>query len=89
MDEYTIGILIHFGELALKGKNRNVFIEQLVTNIQRKTGGKVKKYRDRLFLTEGDKDALSFVYGISWYAKATKLEKNIDKIKINLFRIIG
>ncbi len=88
MDEYTIGILIHFGELALKGKNRNVFIEQLVTNIQRKTGGKVKKYRDRLFLTEGDKDALSFVYGISWYAKATKLEKNIDKIKINLFRII-
>ena len=88
MNDFESGTLIHFGELALKGKNRNVFIEKLVNNIERKTGGEVIKYRDRLFLTDGEPGALIFIYGISWYTKAIKLKKDLDSITTNLFRII-
>jgi len=88
MNKVQSGILIHFGELTLKGKNRNVFIEKLINNIQRKTAGKIIKYRDRLFLIDGDQEQLKYVYGISWYTKAIKVSKDLDSIKSSLFNLI-
>ena len=88
MNDYKSGVLIHFGELSLKGKNRNLFVERLASNIEKKTGGNVSIYRDRLFLTDGSPDNLKFVYGISWYAQAKKIKKDPESISKNVFRII-
>jgi len=88
MKKVQTGTLIHFGELSLKGKNRNVFIEKLINNIERKTGGKVTKYRDRLFLMGGNPDLLSYIYGISWYTKAIRLKKDLKNIINNVIQLI-
>jgi len=80
MKKSQTGTLIHFGELSLKGKNRNVFIDQLISNIERKTDGKITKYRDRLFLDGGNPELLCYVYGISWYSKAIKIKKDLNEI---------
>ncbi len=88
MKETQTGTLIHFGELSLKGKNRNLFIDKLINNIEIKTGGKVTKYRDRLFLTGGNPDKLNFVYGISSYSSAIRLRKDLIEIQKNLIHLI-
>ena len=88
MKEAQTGTLIHYGELSLKGKNRNVFIDQLVSNIERKTGGNVIKYRDRLFLVGGIPDLLSYIYGISWYTTAIKIKKDLKEINYHSLKLI-
>lgn len=88
MKEAQTGTLIHFGELSLKGKNRNLFIDKLISNIESKTCGKVIKYRDRLFLKGGDTDKLTLIYGISWYSKAIRFSKDLNEIKNNLIQLI-
>jgi len=73
--------LIHYGELFLKGKNRSLFENKLKENIERKTGGKVTKYRGRFVLENGDPEFLKYVFGISWYAEALRVDKNYDSIR--------
>ncbi|TDI99387.1 MAG: tRNA 4-thiouridine(8) synthase ThiI [Candidatus Dadabacteria bacterium] len=73
--------LIHYGELSLKGKNRSLFENKLKENIERETGGKITKYRGRLVLEKGNPEHLKNVFGISWYAKAIKVDKNYESIK--------
>lgn len=72
--------LIHFGELSLKGKNRSLFENKLIENIERETGGKVTKYRGRFVLEGGNPDNLKYIFGISWYAQAVRVEKDIESI---------
>jgi len=73
--------LIHYGELSLKGRNRSFFEDKLKENIERETGGKVTKYRGRFVLENGDPEYLKYVFGISWYAEALKVDKNYDSIR--------
>ena len=73
--------LIHYGELSLKGKNRSLFENKLKENIERETGGKVTKYRGRFVLENGDPELLKYVFGISWYAEALRVDKNYDSIR--------
>lgn len=75
-----MGVLIHFGELTLKGRNRSSFVDKLVENIFSKTNYTIKKYRDRLFVEGGDIEKIKNVFGISWFAEAEIVEKNVDKI---------
>ncbi|GJM16964.1 MAG: tRNA 4-thiouridine(8) synthase ThiI [Thermodesulfobacteriota bacterium] len=72
--------LIHYGELSLKGKNRSLFENKLVDNIERETGGKVTKYRGRFVLEDGNPENLKYVFGISWYAQALRVEKDVETI---------
>ncbi len=72
--------LIHYGELSLKGKNRSLFENKLLENIERETGGKVTKYRGRLVLEGGNSDKLKYIFGISWYADALIVKKNVESI---------
>ena len=72
--------LIHYGELSLKGKNRSLFKNKLVENIERETSGRVTKYRGRFVLEGGNPEKLKYIFGISWYAEALIAEKNIDSI---------
>ncbi len=73
--------LIHYGELFLKGRNRSFFENKLKENIERESGGKVIRYRGRFVLENGDPEHLKNVFGISWYAKAIKVDKNYESIK--------
>ncbi len=52
-------ILIRYGELALKGKNQNLFIQQLIRNIRSKLkqfkGARVTRRQGRLFVELKDR----------------------------------
>jgi len=73
--------LIHYGELSLKGRNRSLFEDKLKENIERETGGRVTKYRGRFVLENGDPELLKYVFGISWYAEALRVDKNYNSIR--------
>ena len=80
--------LIHYGELSLKGKNRSLFENKLVENIEMETGGSVKKFRGRFILNGGNPEKLKYIFGISWYADAFIVEKSVDAIISEILNII-
>lgn len=81
-------ILIHYGEISLKGRNQPHFRKQLLKNIQltlkaEKIDWPIKQYRGYLLLTiPGEESAKSdlvikklfHVFGIIWFAKAKRIE---------------
>jgi thiamine biosynthesis protein ThiI len=85
------GIVIHFGEIWLKGGNRNTFIWRLYDNIKcalkDEHYSKLENARDRFFL-ETDKNSdlesitmkLSKVFGISWFAPAVVSKSELGAI---------
>ncbi|MFB7301978.1 tRNA uracil 4-sulfurtransferase ThiI [Heyndrickxia sporothermodurans] len=84
-------ILIRYGELSTKGKNRNHFITHLKRNIR----GVLKEFKnitiqgghDRMFILLNGEDSepimeeLSKVFGIQSFSLAVKVEKQIDEMK--------
>lgn len=72
--------LIHYGELSLKGRNRSLFENKLVENIERETKGTVTKYRGRFVLKGGNPEKLKYIFGISWYAEALIVDKAVEPI---------
>lgn len=83
-------ILIRYGELALKGKNRNIFEQQLAENIKQQLKGhdiKIKRTFGRMYLYLAGEDfqevssKLQRVFGISSYSPAIKAELDVDRIK--------
>lgn len=88
------GILIHFGEIWLKGRNRNVFIKRLHGNIVLSLKG--EKYerldymRDRFFLVLGKgsdiesiKSKLSKIFGISRFSPVVTAKNDLgDLLKV-------
>lgn len=84
-------ILIRYGELALKGKNRNLFIEALRNNLSNKLeifpNVKIKQTRDRMFiLLNGENpepvvEACRNVFGISSMSLAIKSASEEEQIK--------
>ena len=84
-------ILVHYSEIALKGKNRPFFEKKLQANVKRSIKGMyktVKREHDRL-LVELKPDAdekevetrLKKVFGIEWLAFAITAEKDMEAIK--------
>ena len=83
-------ILIRYGELSLKGKNRNSFIKQLFANV--KTALKsfpaleFERQHDRMYIYLHEEDAtkvsdtLSRVFGISSFSLAVKTMPDMDEI---------
>jgi len=74
--------LIHYGEISLKGRNRALFEIKLKDNIEAAAGGKVKRYRGRFVLEGGNEERLKDVFGISWFAQAFKVDKDIESLKL-------
>ena len=85
------GIVIHFGELWLKGRNRHDFISALMRNIKLalpdEYKSKLVKMRDRLMLeVQSNEDivicmgVLSNVFGISWFAPFMKSGTDMDSM---------
>ncbi len=84
-------IVIHFGELWLKGRNRGSFIKQLYRNVELALRGekynKLENARDRFVLhlgkgsdSEAIMDRLSRVFGVSWFAPVIIIGNKIPEI---------
>ncbi|RSK25364.1 tRNA uracil 4-sulfurtransferase ThiI [Bhargavaea beijingensis] len=93
-------IMIRYGELSLKGKNRNVFIRKLRDNIRRIMKDlptvKVKSEHDRMYLfaEEGQEieealTRLQDVFGIQSFSPAVRCKANLDTIKETAERILS
>ena len=83
------GALIHYHEIALKGKNRNFFLKQLEANILLATRdlgcGPLKRLAGRLFLEMREETSwevlrqrLSRVFGIANFAPAFMMAPNLE-----------
>ncbi|MBU8879737.1 tRNA 4-thiouridine(8) synthase ThiI [Bacillus sp. FJAT-29790] len=94
-------ILIRYGELSTKGRNRNKFIDKLRKNIKMvlKNYSKIKieATRERMFILLNGEDGveiverLKTVFGIQSFSPAVKIDKEIENIKdaaLALFRKI-
>ncbi|MEW5996516.1 MAG: tRNA uracil 4-sulfurtransferase ThiI [Candidatus Micrarchaeota archaeon] len=81
-------VLVQYGEIGIKGKNRRNFENLLVRNIRRALGNRLKAAElreSRVFLEVKGKEkeirpALLKVFGIEWFAFAYECRKDIDDI---------
>lgn len=85
-------ILIRFGELSLKGKNKIFFINKLVKNIQNICNIKFENIDiqiDRIFIpfSEENLNSLNYVFGISSFSPVIKAETNLDVLKNIIFNL--
>lgn len=84
-------ILIRFGEISTKGKNRKRFIDKLNRNIKHKLSTykeiELEKTRDRIFIKlngaphEEISDKLKHIFGIASFSLALKTETELESIK--------
>ncbi|MDV2684754.1 tRNA uracil 4-sulfurtransferase ThiI [Alkalihalophilus lindianensis] len=84
-------ILIRFGELALKGKNRSFFEKQLLQNmkftLKEFSGLTFKRTYGRIIIElnglnhESIMEKLSFIFGIHSFSLALKVENDVDEMK--------
>lgn len=93
-------LLIRYGEMSLKGRNRNVFVKKLRDNIKDSLSGLktviIKPERDRMFLYAEDqhdmKEAIArlpFVFGIQSFSPVAKCEATLEAIKEKAIEVIG
>lgn len=84
-------ILLRYGELALKGKNKAEFENRLVQNIRAKvkrfSGVKVEKAHGRIFIDPADQavepivEEVSTVFGLVGISPAIRVESDWEQIK--------
>lgn len=93
-------IVIHFGEIAIKGNNKIDFTKRLYANIKQMLEGieyeKFEMIRDRFVLYPKGADSyekslerLGHVFGLSWYAPALISKSSIDSIIKSAGKIIN
>lgn len=73
-------IIVHYGELRLKGRNRFRFEDKLISNISKICGGKIEKLSSSLLCRNSKLENFKFISGISWYAPCIKLSKDYDEL---------
>ncbi|MCI9523907.1 MAG: tRNA 4-thiouridine(8) synthase ThiI [Erysipelotrichaceae bacterium] len=90
-------ILVRFGELSTKGKNKKDFIKRLLVNVKNALRAyphlTYERTHDRLYILLHGEDAdkvaeiLSHVFGISSFSFAIRVDSNIEQIKEMSLRI--
>lgn len=88
--QYT-EIMIRYGELSTKGKNRKDFINRLASNVQKVLHDfpdlKIQTHHDRMHILlngtpfEPVNDRLKLVFGIQTYSPVIKTEKSLEAIE--------
>lgn len=83
-------ILIRYGELVLKKKNRKDFIKQLEYNIEKITGYKPQTEFDRMYLEYNEEtiQKLNYVFGISSYSPVMVVDNDLDAFKNAILQLI-
>lgn len=93
-------LLIRYGELSLKGRNRNVFIRRLTRNIKDAMTGltsvEIKAERDRMFLKVAIEsemteviERLPKVFGIHSFSPVFKCESTMEAIYETALKTVG
>ena len=93
-------LLIRYGELSLKGRNRNYFVRKLKKNIETALNDlksfEIKSERDRMFLYADGKDdmeeaikRLPFVFGIQSFSPVAKCSASMDDILKTALDVVG
>ncbi|MEK5037890.1 tRNA uracil 4-sulfurtransferase ThiI [Sporosarcina sp. FSL K6-3457] len=93
-------LLIRYGEISLKGRNRNVFVKKLRKNIKEALSDlptvALQAERDRMFLFADDKRdmeeaiiRLPHIFGIQSFSPVAKCEATLEAIKETALRVIG
>ena len=93
-------VVIHYQEIALKGKNRPWFVARLVKNIREAVRGldisEVRVLMGRIELVPGPatsyetvRDRLSTVFGIANFAKAGRTALDVDVIAEEILKDLG
>lgn len=90
-------ILVKYGELTLKGKNRKTFLNKVVNNIKLKLKGldrlRFEKTRDRFYIILNGEDynevikRLDKVFGLHSYSLAVKCKSEMDIILEKTFEV--
>ncbi len=88
--QYT-EIMVRYGELSTKGKNRRSFIDRLGTNTRNALAGfknvEVKAHRDRMHIRLNGEDyhkveqRLSKVFGIQNFSPSIRVARDVAKVK--------
>jgi tRNA uracil 4-sulfurtransferase len=92
-------ILIRYGELSTKGRNRNKFVDKLKKSIKRAlrqypTAG-IEADRARMYVILGEEKveditaALKQVFGIQSFSPAVKVEKSVEQMKEMALQLVG
>lgn len=92
-------ILVRYGELSTKGKNKKNFIQQLAKNVKANFKDlpllKVKPEYDFMTIElNGEDEAivsnrLQYIFGIQSYAPVYQLNKNLDDVKLKIKMILS
>src|SRR5690606_10949083 len=88
----TNQILVRYGELSTKGKNRSSFIGRLRDNVRQTFSDlekiRIKAERDRMFITSDDEEELAQVierlpqvFGIQSFSPVTACELDLEAMK--------
>ena len=83
-------ILLRFGELSTKGKNKMTFVRHLGKNIEKLVGEKPKIEFDRMFLlySQHNIDYLQNIFGLQSYSPVVTTETNEESIKKTILELI-
>ncbi len=74
--------LVHYGEIALKGKNRPDFERQLVRNIEgQHPVERVERLRGRMVVHSDHTIDLSNVFGVAWWAEVSEVDFEVEAIR--------
>ena len=84
-------VIVHYQEIALKGKNRPWFVERLVANLRAVLGdlegARVRAIMGRIEVTPGPhaawdtvRERLGRVFGVANFARARRVGRNIDEL---------
>lgn len=92
-------ILVRYGELSTKGKNRKYFIKKLQRNTRRKLKNhstlNIKANRDRLHITLNEENAdhvmedLKDIFGIQNFSPVVRVEKSVEEAKKAVVHLVG
>ncbi len=91
-------ILVRYGDLTLKGKNKKMFIDRVNSLIKQKVNNdqvKYEKNHDRLYILLNGVDhnevinGLDKVSGLSSYSLVTKTERDIDSIFAKALEVVN
>ncbi|WP_312095638.1 THUMP domain-containing protein, partial [Niallia sp.] len=92
-------ILIRYGELSTKGRNRKQFVDKLKRTIAKSLEGfpsvSIEAKRERMYIMlNGEKveeisKVLKNIFGIQSFSPAVKIDRDIEKVKAAAFDIVS
>lgn len=92
-------ILIRYGEISTKGRNRNLFVEKLRKSIRNALAPfpkvKIQANRDRMYVLLNGEDGkeiieiVSKIFGIQSFSPAIKVEKDLEKMKVAALKLVS